>query len=435
MENLRNSEPFDGPGPSYASFSEPEVVADPPPAIGQDERRMHVRAYNFWAGLLGDRQFPAVEDLDPVNDPDLGPHSVLLDFSAGFENPAIPFLGGKLKSECELEGRIESLSDVPSRSLLSRVTDHYLQIIANKAPIGFEAEFVNQRGATIMYRGILLPFSSDNVDIDFIYGVINWKEVAPADITQEITEAMDQVLAKKPVLLQPTVPVWADGPTSEPLELDPEIFGVPENLDDMVLPEDASLADWLTIARDGAEQAVQSEGRSRAALYHAISQAYDFYLMTVDHGAEYAILLEDAGLTVQDRAPMTPIVKLVFGSNYDKTRLTEYASALRYAEHIGLGKGELAGFLDRFEGGLKALVKADRAMRRPVAAPKVSHAASDNRARLRRARPMLLSEIQSGDSEFVVLVARRDETGDLVIVGPVLGDDRLTEQAIAKTQI
>ena len=72
---------------------------------------------------------------------------------------------------------------MPSRSLLSRLTDHYLQIIANRAPIGFEAEFVNQRGEPICYRGILMPFSSDGDTIDFIYGVINWKrgEGAAAD--------------------------------------------------------------------------------------------------------------------------------------------------------------------------------------------------------------------------------------------------------------
>ena len=43
---------------------------------------------------------------------------------------------------------------------------------------------------------------------------------------------------------------------------------------------------------------------------------------------EYNELIEDSGLTVQDRAPMTPIVKLVFGHDYDKTRLTEYAAVL-----------------------------------------------------------------------------------------------------------
>ncbi len=53
-----------------------------------------------------------------------------------------------------------------------------MQIIANAAPIGFEAEFTNQRGNEILYRGIMMPFSSNDEDIDFVYGVINWKEVA-----------------------------------------------------------------------------------------------------------------------------------------------------------------------------------------------------------------------------------------------------------------
>lgn len=57
-----------------------------------------------------------------------------------------------------------------------------MQILANQAPIGFEAEFVNQRGSTILYRGILLPFSSDDHAIDF-NGVINWKELADQQTT------------------------------------------------------------------------------------------------------------------------------------------------------------------------------------------------------------------------------------------------------------
>ena len=52
-----------------------------------------------------------------------------------------------------------------------------MQIIANRSPVGFEAEFENPVGETICYRGILMPFSSDGDAIDFIYGVINWKHV------------------------------------------------------------------------------------------------------------------------------------------------------------------------------------------------------------------------------------------------------------------
>ena len=114
----------------------------PPPAIGQDERRMQVRAYNFWAGLLDQGPFPSVETLLDGQFPDFADHSVLLHFDTGIEDPAIAYLGTALASECEKQVGLNRLSDVPGRSLLSRITDHYLQFIANQAPIVSEPEFV-----------------------------------------------------------------------------------------------------------------------------------------------------------------------------------------------------------------------------------------------------------------------------------------------------
>ena len=141
---------------------------------------MHVRAYNYWVSLLEGRDFPSIEDLEPADVSDFAANSVLLDFTCGRDNPAVPYIGGAIREECGLDDDTRTIGDVPSRSLLSRLTDHYLQIIANRAPIGFEAEFANQRGETICYRGILMPFSSDGETIDFIYGVINWKQVGAA---------------------------------------------------------------------------------------------------------------------------------------------------------------------------------------------------------------------------------------------------------------
>ena len=200
--------------------AEDDAPQAPPPAIGQDERRMQVRAYNHWASLLEDRNFPAIEDLEPGNLPDFGPYSVLLDFSTGIENPGISYLGDKLAEECDCgEEELTTLADVPARSLLTRITDHYMQILANQAPIGFEAEFVNQRGSTIAYRGILLPFSSDDDTIDFIYGVINWKELAEAHQSDELLLEIDQALepkAKAPALdADSPLTDWADGPGTE----------------------------------------------------------------------------------------------------------------------------------------------------------------------------------------------------------------------------
>ena len=159
---------FDAPVVPVAADSDCDVSME----IGGDERRMHVRAYNYWCSLLDGRDYPSIEDLEPGDIEDFGPHSVLLDFTEGQGNPATPYIGTAIREECGLGDDIKSIDDVPSRSLLSRLTDHYMQIIANRAPVGFEAEFVNQRSRTICYRGILKPFSSDGDTIDFIYGVI-----------------------------------------------------------------------------------------------------------------------------------------------------------------------------------------------------------------------------------------------------------------------
>ena len=449
MENLRNSDENNGLGggidPEYIAYEDDDVTTEAPPTIGQDERRMHVRAYNFWAGLLGERQFPSIEDLNPESDDDFGPNSVLLDFTGGIENPVIQFLGKSLRRECELDSGITALDQVPARSLLSRITDHYLQIIANQAPIGFEAEFVNQRGDTIMYRGILLPFSTDDDTIDFIYGVINWKEVVAEDYAEELENQVAEAMRSAPVKAN-TGPIWADGPTSSQLELTAEdaaaataaLGSNPVDLDNIgeQPDENANLADWLVAARNSADHAADNEQRSRVALYNAIGQAYDFYLMTQEHPADYAELLKESGLKAQARAPMTPIVKLVFGVHYDKTRLTEYAAALRYAKQADIPKGTFSSYLNNHEGGLKDIVYAERAARKlKQKSVKNDVQKNDVLDRLRNAPGRQLGEIDAGDAEFVVLVARRDNRGQLSIVGPVLGDDKLTAKALKQTSV
>lgn len=421
-----------------------DAAVEAPPAIGTDERRMHVRAYNYWASLLHGRTYPSIEDLDPDNLADFGPHSVLLDFSTGGDNPAIAYLGGKLREECNLSGDVRTVADVPSRSLISRLTDHYLQIIANKAPIGFEAEFINHRGNNTLYRGILMPFSSDDDTIDFIYGVINWKEIADEALTNELNDAVEQALAQQPVRHAPTAPVWADGPSasieaSTGLEegsvpppsllarVDVEDFDDEDDVDDVpVLDGSEGLGDLLHAARTGADIAKQAEGRSRAKLYRALGLAYDFALVADARPDEYAELLTDSGLKAQDRAPMTPIVKLVFGIDYDKTRLAEFGAALSYARKQGLGVGAFTPWLESFPGALKGIVAAERAERNPARKVKVVEPVNVDKARTMPALGVVQIE---ADSEFVVLIARKIDDGHVAVIGKA-GDDALVDRAL-----
>jgi hypothetical protein len=531
----------------------------PPHAIGQDERRMQVRAYNHWASLLGERMFPNIDDLDPAGLPDFGPHSVLLDFSSGIDNPAVRFLGGKLAQECTGEGSvITRLSDVPPRSLLSRITDHYMQILANQAPIGFEAEFVNHAGAAILYRGILLPFSSDDATINYIYGVINWKEMADQLTADELLLEIDQALelgieleledeVAEDLAPRPADPVtdWADSPAHEddaemaetgyndfaedfanlaepaaasdedlalpdfshyalddpdeeydedegegedsgynfaslanyieapakkaidltaidPLpfaedapapeygfehEPEPVIGDAPapaedEYADDATLAafaedlsEDAGLHDCLAAARELARAADSTEDRSRSALYAAVSRAYDFALAAAGAPEDYAELIADAGLTVQERAPMTPVVKLVFGHDYDKTRLTEYAAVLSHAHRVKLERGGLAGYLAATEGGVKAIVKAERRLRREEQGKPVDDPAAVREAlaqALRALEAISLEELDGAGPEFALALIRRDEIGCAEILAEVPEDIAMIERAARK---
>jgi hypothetical protein len=444
MDNLRA---FDEAA-DYAADDEPSIEA--PPEIGADERRMHVRAYNYWVSLLGGRAYPSIKDLEPANLDDFGPHSVLLDFSAGSENPAIAYIGRALREECDLGGDITHINEVPSRSLLSRLTDHYLQIIANCAPIGFEAEFVSQRGLNTMYRGILMPLSSDGEAIDFIYGVINWKELVDTNMAATIAREASAAAVSSHV---PASPIWADGPNAGPSAdaslihtppfPDPDAnigleLGVQFHEDDdrqQAFPEiafdaEAGLADRLCVARETAEAVKSADVRSRSALYRALGEAYDFALAADDHPDDYAELLEDAGVTAQARAPMTPVVKLIFGVGYDKTRLTEFAAALSYARRQALPQGSLSDYLNRFDGGLKGIVQAERRARRPAA---VQDRGEEARKLLRAAPALGHIDAVAGDDEFVLLIARREDDGRLAVIASVAADAALLDKAIRKS--
>jgi len=449
-------------------------------AIGTDERRMHVRAYNYWVSLLDGRDFPSIEDLDSSQVGDFAGNSVLLDFTCGKNNPAIPYIGAAIRDECGLADDARTISDVPSRSLLSRLTDHYMQIIANRAPIGFEAEFLNQRSANICYRGILMPFSSDGEQIDFIYGVINWKTVGessaeaelPAEeltVTAEdeavllkevaeptedeviLPEEEDAPVAEDLAALQPEAVVeehltWEDGPSADaqfdvpeaaeevlprvPFAWEDESVAdaEPEEVAELVLDENAGLADRLWAARETAETVKAGEGRTRSALYKALSLAFDVAIVAQHNPDEYAELLEESGVKAQARAPMTPIVKLVFGVDYDKARLTEFAAALSYAQRQEIGIGGFKDFIEKQPGGLKALVAAERQARRPE--PKPDKRGEAARARLRSAAPMSLAEIPAAE-EFAVVITRRSADGSHEAVA-VVEDEALVERAIRK---
>lgn len=460
MDTLRDQ--FSSLGDQKGNVVDREsAVASPETGkTSNDERRMQVRAYNFWASLLGQRNFPLIADLKPEQLPDFGPRSVLLDLTApvgeqgiadgNVSDPAIVYLGWMLAQECGAEGTLQRLGDVPSGSLLSCITDEYKQIITSQAPTGFEAEFVNHAGVTFLYRSILLPFSGDGEQIDFVYGVINWKEcteprravITPSAETYDTRPAM----LRSPQMATEPLTGWADGPadfaidldlpaidTYFPIELPQPGFAMEAEPSSFEQPS-LDLAGWLASARELAVLARRNEERSHRALYNAIGRAYDFALASFDAPEDFAALVEEAGLTSQARAPLMPLVKLVFGADYDKTRLTEFATAISHGRRMGMAGGTLGEHLDATPGGLKAVVREERRLRRQenakTKAPTRLSEQLRHDLRARKATP--LATVACDGEEFTLLIARRLESGEVVLVGEVSGDDGLLDRAARK---
>jgi len=436
----------------------------PPTPVGQEEQRLQVRAYNMWASLLKNRDFPAIDELDLPALPEFAPHAVLLDFTQSLDNPTLAYLGARLAAEHGAPGPVRRLSDVPGHSLLARITDHYLQIFANQAPIGFEAEFTTQQDRTLLYRGILLPFAGAGAGISHVLGVINWKELASQQLTgqllheialHEITQTPQAPAWTAPAAAGPAL--WADGPAigtpgpdamTMPPPAAPDLSGHPAlskgaiawpapgfgALDGPQLAPPAAhpacLADWLAAARAAAAGALATEDRSRKALYAALGRAWDFALAATEAPAEFARLLAEAGIAAPPRAPLTPVAKLVFGPGYDKTRLAEHTRVLGAARRLGLGVGELAGWLADVAGGIKGAVAEERRLKRmasghPAPCP---HPGKALAGRLRMLAPLPLGEIAPEGAEFTLLVARRGAAG-VELLGEVGGDAALVARA------
>lgn len=210
---------------------------------------------------------------------------------------------------------------------------------------------------------------------------------------------------------------------------------------DAVLPQSSKagttdLTQLLAEARAFANDYGVMNLRTRQALYAALGRTYDITFYAGDQPYTYARLIEEAGLTAQDRAPYTPIIKLVFGPDYDRTRIAEFAAAIGYGRRKNLPVGSFPGFLESFDGGLKAVVGLERLMRKgdddghPVITPIEARPAIARK--LRSISPQHWTNLPSQGDEFTLVMARRLPDGSVAMVGEVPRDIAMLEKAARK---
>lgn len=377
------------------------------------ERRLTLRAYAYWRETAGERPMPALGDFDAAGLAPFRDSSFLVGFAEeDYLQPVYCFVGAAIQATAGEIAKDSPVRGTAPGSVLDRIADHYLEAVAHKSPVGFDAEFERDDGGEVLYRGLLLPLSEDGETVDLLMGVLSWKEVYGKSGEAEPPTAEE-----------------SSGTTFEPQAGDP------------APAPDEGLQAALAASRTAAEEVKLHEGRAHRALYRALAETFAFFGKAQDEPQAYRAMLRQAGLRIQRRSPLTPAIKLVFGASYDKARVTEYAAALAYLRRQAVPPEQAESVIAEFEGGVKGLVAAERAARREERGAGQTDRSGRARRQLAKSPSLEMEDeaiVAPGDSEFVLLLARRrsDRLVEPVQVVPETerGLDRLLRRAARQSE-
>lgn len=138
-------------------------------------------AYNYWLSICNGRQFPSRQDINPVDIPNLLPYVFLVNVPENQQEMNIRLLGSAIVDFLghDPTGKLlqEHLHDDNSIQLL----DGYHQVLENRCGHYLENSLFTGCSETIRYNRLLCPLSSDNQNIDCIFGAVSFERIHPPE--------------------------------------------------------------------------------------------------------------------------------------------------------------------------------------------------------------------------------------------------------------
>ena len=204
--------------------------------IASAERGRHATVLNYWLSIRGDKEFPPLHDLDPLELSDAGPYSVLLELISGGHDAEIRHVGETLKAYVD----VDKVIDAPTPSLLSCIAKKLPIVAISRDFLAFEDEFAAADGPTRCWV-TLLPLSAGGAWVDYVYALVTLQgapavkaaskkakaEAAAPDPVEEVAETV----AEEPATVADDVPAH---PQEEATEVVPD---APEAVADDVAEE------------------------------------------------------------------------------------------------------------------------------------------------------------------------------------------------------
>jgi hypothetical protein len=133
------------------------------------ERRKHASVLNYWLSIRGDKEFPPLHDLDPLELSDAGPNSALLELISGGHDAEIRHLGEALRGGHDWPERI---MDASGDSVLACIAKKLPIVAISRDFLAFEDDFSDDSGSTRCWV-TLLPLSAGGAWVDYVYAFVS----------------------------------------------------------------------------------------------------------------------------------------------------------------------------------------------------------------------------------------------------------------------
>lgn len=141
-----------------------------------ESRRLHYQALAAWQNTAPEGGFPTTAEFDPATIDFLMEKSFVIDVTDGFEKPLIIYSGADIDEACGHAVTGKLATELQGDTVFFHLADHYVEVIANRCPISFEAEYHTRESLNRKFRGILLPVSDGGAEVEKIVGVLNWTD-------------------------------------------------------------------------------------------------------------------------------------------------------------------------------------------------------------------------------------------------------------------
>jgi len=140
---------------------------------GQNNRRLVERMLRYWTKVAAGRRFPRLDEIDPWTVGDDWSNCLVIAVQSPVRLSHVTMMGKNLAvAPCQKD----TLASVLLSNLASVLSARRCLIIEGGATL---------RGVPTLYRGALLPLSSDGVAIDHVLGAANHRVLLANETTKE----------------------------------------------------------------------------------------------------------------------------------------------------------------------------------------------------------------------------------------------------------